>query len=213
MEARVLKGVPSVERLESLGIDPDWLRQSVKAAELARDACSPLAPPTFPGLSAWSHRIERLRALSAPSGWTPVNAWNMPMVESPDGQISIVCIMGDEATGLEGPPPKTKRDRGPVTESAVSANGEQLSFLADLPGYIEKRQPLSHPFTFVLLSYRSGRTVRCELSLPHSMDEKGRVSEWTERILLDPVDLEPQVLAPEEPASPKIDIDVRRKQG
>jgi hypothetical protein len=213
MEPQLFTGLSGVERVEALGIDPEWLRQAVKAGEVARDGCSPLTPLTFPGLSAWANRIEHLRTVSAPLGWKPVNARNMPMVESPDGQVAIVCIMGDEATGLEGTQPKTRHDRGPVTKNAISSNWEQLSFLPQLPGFIETRQRLTHPFTYVLLTYRAGSKVRCELSLPRSMDEKGRVTEWAERILLDPIDLEPQLLVPEAPTSPRIDVEVNRKQG
>lgn len=189
MEARVLKGVTAAERLEALGAAEEWFREAVKAGELARDACSPFHAPTFPGFSSWSHRVERLRFLSRSAGWKPVNFKNMPMAESPDGQIAIVCIAGDDRVGLEGPPPKTRRDRGPVTENAVGQNAEQLSFLHLLPGLIEKRKKLDHAFTYVLLTCRSGSIVRLELSLPFSIDADGRVAEWTERILLEPVDL------------------------
>lgn len=56
MEARVLKGEAAGERLAALGAKEEWFRDAVKASELARDACSPLHAPTFPGfnvLVAW----------------------------------------------------------------------------------------------------------------------------------------------------------------
>lgn len=212
MEVRVLRGSTAAERLEALGAREEWFREAVKASELARDACSPLHAPTFPGFSAWSHRIERLRLLSRSAGWKPVNYKNMPMVESPDGQIAIVCISGDDRVGLEGPPPKTKRDRGPVTDSAVGQNAEQLSFLHLLPGLIEQRRKLDHAFTYVLLTYRSGSQVRLELSLPYLIDREGRVAEWTERNLLEPVDLEVSMALDKDQEPLQFEVEVNRKQ-
>lgn len=211
MEARILKGATAGERLEALGLNAEWLREAVKAGEVAR-ACSPLHAPTYPGFSAWSHRVERLRNVSGAAGWKPVNFKNMPMVESPDGQVAVVCIAGDDRVGLEGPPPKTRRDRGPVTESAVGQNAEQLSFLHLLPGLIEQRRKLEHAFTYVLLTHRSGSLVRLELSLPSSIDEEGRVAEWTERIILEPVDLNESPLLGQDQEPLQFDVEVSRKR-
>lgn len=194
MEARVLKGITATEALAALQINPEWLRASLVAGEIARDGCGPLLPTTFPGLSGWAHTIERLRLEAGPHGWRPITVRNMPMIESPNGQVAIVSIRGDEAVGDELRSPRTRRDRGPVTARALRSNAEQLSFLGSLPGLIEKRVTISHPFTFVLLSNRIGSKIHCELSLPLSMDEDNHVSQWVERIILPPIELQSSLL-------------------
>ena len=94
-----------------------------------------------------------------------------------------------------------------MTQEAISNNWEQMSFLPLLTGLIEKRQKLSHPFTYILLWYGIGTTVRSELSLPFFMDEKRRVAAWEERIVVDGPGPGPQILEPESP----IEVEVTRR--
>jgi hypothetical protein len=203
----MLKGALGEERLSALKVDKEWLHDVATACLMAREGCNPLAPLTAPGFYAWSEGYARLRELSAPDGWKAVIWQGLPMIESPDGQVAIVLMAGDERTGLEGPDPKTKRERGPMTQEAISNNWEQMSFLPLLTGLIEKRQKLSHPFTYILLWYGIGTTVRSELSLPFFMDEKRRVAAWEERIVVDGPGPGPQILEPESP----IEVEVTRR--
>lgn len=206
-------------RLSQIGVDAQTLTTAVERGYSAWASCTPNHPPSFPGLSMWAETVRSLGDLLASRGWRRVNELNLPLVLSENGRLALTVSTADEATGLPQGNPCTVSAKGPKTASAVSDN-RQLQLFPDVdPGV---RHALSEEVnapdrsTWILLLHRdlTKREVRFELSRPIAMAEDGRVDGWAERILLDPIQIDPSAgLMPskDNPQSPEIDLEVRRR--
>lgn len=148
------------------------------------DECTELDPPGARGQVRHMRSVRYLREALIPSGWTADDSGNTGAIVSPDGTISIVVASGDASVGRLGQSPRTKYPKGEVTHRRVRQN-VQLSLFEDPSGTSpESDSEQSHRQTWVLLQYPDGDHVRAELSCPRGIDESGRISEWSERIIL-----------------------------
>lgn len=194
-------------RLAELGVSSQIIREAVLAGELARDGCTANDPPMLRGIASWGRTIRTLRELLGPEGWRRDDKDNFSTVVHPNGQLAIAAAVGDEHTAIPTLTPKTKHPKGGVTETAVE-NNQQLSLFSQT----ELAPPRQLRATWILLTCRRDGAVFIELSLPSRVGIDGRVNEWSERIILDPIESGDEVIEiPEAP--PAIEIAVRRKSG
>lgn len=204
-------------RLQELGLAEDLIREMVEYGLGARNACTALHPPSYPGYSQWAetHYAARLRLV--PRGWTADDTRNFSRIVSPDDRMAFTVSTGDENTGKPGlPQPCTKHPRGPETDLAIEMN-KQMS-LFDSPGDadFDSDAATSRPKreTWTLLVATTGTNVSYELSLGDDQDSQGRITSWSERILFPPLEIDPSTLSegtddgdgPEE-----IDVPVERR--
>ena len=197
-------------RLNSLGLAEDVLKDAIRAGYMAWDSCTELDPRMFPGLSMWAVTVRRLRQLLLVHGWTYSDEDNFPLTVSPDQNIAICVATGDKFTGDENNTPSTQSQKGPKSVHVVAVNTAQLQLDLSVP----KNETLIQEYsctTWLLLLHRTDTTVFCELSHPISMDEYQRVAGWQERLVLSPVEFEPDIFEITEDDSPDIDIDIRRR--
>jgi hypothetical protein len=172
------------ERLEGLGVSADILTQAVLVGEAARASCTFNDPPILPGVLAWGRTVRGLAELLAPKGWIRRDVGNFSTILDKRLGIAIAVATGDEATGLSSGEPRTKYPKGPNTVKVVAQNYRQLR-LFDEPG--DDKTPPEAVLTWILLIARVENEVRCELSLPDSIGDDGRVEGWRERIILPPI--------------------------
>ena len=199
------------QRLAELGIDPAILRRAVEAGEMAGDACTEHDPPGFRGYTQWGVCSRMVRIGLAPLKWTRRNRQNLPLAVSPDGKMCITVATGDAATGIEEANPQTKNPRGIVTQAAIIENINQLFLFEEMEKERAERESEVRALTWILLFHRDRDIIRCELSLPRAWDQQGRVSEWEERLILEPVGIaDVSRIMPEE-QGPAIDVEVERK--
>jgi len=107
--------------------------------------------------------------------------------------VAIVVATGDERTALADHEPGPKHSRGYATEQAIHANG-QLSFeFGTLIHVTQAGQAagLGALRTWLLLYYAAAGAFQVELSLPEAI-EGGRITRWTERILLPAIPRQPR---------------------
>ena len=213
MEAVVIRtDSDSAGRLSSLGLKGDLLREAAHHGLQYAFACTRHDPPVLPGIIAWGKAIRYLRDHLVPLGWTPRNPRNYAMVVHPDGHVAISVAAGDDGTGKEDVIPSTRSAKGPATREAVSSN--QLSF-AEIGESFPKPLPVAGLQTWLLLHFydEEAGEIRCELSLPAYVDSDGYVSQWLERIILDPVHLNGASLsdAEEEQEPESVDVKVERR--
>jgi hypothetical protein len=205
-------GAAAVAKLVELGLSVEIITQAVIYGQMERDACSVLDPPTFPGTTAWATTNRALRALLRRTGWKLSNTANFCTTISPDGEVAIMVSTGDDGTGKEHAVSNFKNRRGPRTREAVE-NNEQLLLFEVIP---DDTLPIVPSKTWILLIARKGDQVFCEMKLPRSMDEGGRVEAWAERIIIPTINLNDAPKTSRLPIEPEgganeIDIDVKRR--
>jgi hypothetical protein len=198
-------------RLDELGLEAEELTGSLLNGASAMALCTANHPPIYAGLTFWAESVRSLRDRKMGHGWTRSDARNYSTIVSPNRSIQIAIARGDEWTGIEKAPhgkPSTQHPKGNATELAVKAN-LQYSLFDEIPEPAEL--PDAPLITWVLLHYRLGHRIRCELSQPTRINTSGFVEEWAERIILNVIDVDPERISlPDEPPV-EPDVLVRRK--
>jgi hypothetical protein len=201
-------------RLAELNLEEEALKDAVRRGQLAFLSCTPNHPPQFPGMSAWAETVCALREILTPASWQRSNDNNYSLCLAPAGQMAIAVATGDEGTGRADTTPSTNARKGPRTFDAVAVNQLRFSFMDDpAPQRGAPAVANGGRETWVLLIHRAHDEVRCELSLPISMDEEGHIDAWRERILLGSIPLDGDIgeAVPAEPTLPDIEVSVRRR--
>jgi hypothetical protein len=175
-------------RLHALGLDEATVEEIVVHGLRARQACSPLSPPSYPGTVQWAETIVGSRMVLIPKGWTPNDDHNFSRIVNPAETVAIIVATGDEHTGIATGEPRTRYPKGPETTAAVQANVQMA-----LPGLaiarFERVSPLALE-TWIALLLTNDFECRYELSRPRQQDKEGRVIAWSDRILFPPVEIE-----------------------
>lgn len=202
-------------RLDALGLEEAQLADIVKRGYLAFISCTPNHPPLYPGFSAWATMVCGLREYLLPE-WERSDENNYSLVINPARNVAIAVATGDDGTGRRDAVPTTKSSKGPSTVGAVTSNQMQLELPYVFPPIAAPARPASadeQRMTWILLVHRAQGEVRCELSLPTSMGTDGRVDGWRERIILNAIPTDPEVLeiTPPQPPLPDITVDVKRR--
>lgn len=189
--------------LSSLGLERDHLQRAIAEGELQRRLASPFDVPTAGGFNAHTRTVRSLRETYVPRGWKQ-NDIGLSTIDSPDGRVAVAVVSGDARTGdQDALTVGTKRARGPATVEAVLENGQGRLF------------DLEPTVTWFLLVHSRSAGVWAELSLPHRIDEDGRITSWRERIILgriEPTEPTGDLVRPDDPPAPQpIDVPVIRR--
>lgn len=178
-------------RLTELGLTRAALRTAVERGQAAWAACTANHPRNFPGIAGWAEAVCALGDELAPNGWQRIEDNGQPLVVK--GDVALTAASGDENTGRNAESqPRTRASKGPVTVEAIHRNAylfPQMQEDADKKNALIQARAQN---TWVLLMHRDevAGEVRCELSRPIRMDQERHIVEWSERIILDPVDFE-----------------------
>lgn len=225
MEATVVikQPIEVVNELEALGLDADDLREAVRLADVFRGTLTPHHPIYFVGMAPQAETVKVLSDLLVPKGWVRRDINASPRLVSPNGLVSIAVNSGDEGTGRPLSIPRTRSAKGPTTQSDIKRNAEQVPLPMDVPVSYRPRRvmptdttptaitPLSATTTWFLLFFAASDEVRCELSLPVSMDEDDHASEWRKRIILPSIPTEPGPRLRKSQDEVDFDVPVMRK--
>lgn len=221
--AVVRQPVEVADRLAQLGLNEEVLRESAMVGVVAQRACTLNDPPTLRNLMPWGKTITGMRDRLLPTRkWRRCDVDNFSRVINDTMKVAVCVSTGDQKTGLAEGSPKTKYPKGPVLERAIDAN-QSFPFMADFRPVEDEEEITEVPdglTTYILLIARTRNEVRLELSLPSGIGFGGRVSEWTERIILTPLHLEPELTqtdpnqepGPSMDDAPTVDIDITRKE-
>lgn len=171
-------------RIEQLlGITVEHLARVTQAAAGGRNSATRFHPSSTPGSNMYSEGTAALRReLVNEPGWDFDEANQQPRTFNSDRRMTLIVQSGDEMTGIDGPrPPRSKHGKGQATRQKVDVNTQLRLF--DVAAREDFSSDLAF-HTWVLLVAEVDGELRAELSRPNGMDEAGRVSDWTERILL-----------------------------
>lgn len=183
-------------RLSELGLSVDVIARALRRADAETLTSTDLDPPIMEGLLRWGRTTRFLREELVGQGWSYDNPRNLARTIHPSGDFAIVVATGDEWTALADHEAGPKHSRGFATEQAIHANG-QLSFeFGSLIQVTRAGQAagLGGLRTWFLLYYAGEGAFQVELSLPEAI-ENGRITQWTERILLPALPREPRRVA------------------
>lgn len=213
---KVLEHESAISRLATLDLEVSPLTEVVSRSYQARISCSANHPPVVRGIWAWGEAVCALREYTLPRGWRRSDAKNYSLVINDERGIAIAVSMGDEATGVATASPTTSSQKGISTLLAVVANQAQLSLFEETETVVATPSdvPTGEIVTWILLIHRAPHEVRCELSLPSSINFDGRIDRWHERIILPAIPLggdQIEMPVPAPPDTPDIVVDVQRK--
>lgn len=201
--------------LEEIGLEEALLQESIRQAHLFRVRITPNHPRIYPGLVMWGEIVAALRNLLRSRGWYRPEAGNYELTVNDKLNIAIAVASGDEATGNPSLTPSNRSPKGRNTVEAVEANRQLDMFSELLPELPESDDSTSNQQTWVLLHFTDAikREIRLELSRPFAISADGKISDWSERIILGSIPTGEDDLPVESPQGPSIDFDVRRKAG
>jgi len=202
-------------RLTQLGLDDSLLQESVRQAHLFRARITPNHPRIYPGLVMWGEIVAALRNVLRPRGWYRPEVGNYELTVNDDLNLAIAVASGDEATGTPYGNPSNRSPKGKNTVEAVEAN-RQLDMFSDLlPELSQADDSDTNQQTWVLLHFTDAgkQEIRLELSRPSAIGDDGKISDWSERIILGSIPTGDDDVSVESPQGPDIDFDVRRKIG
>lgn len=198
------------DRLAQLGLREDLLCEALLQAHLHRSRLTRNHPRIFFGLEMWGWSVASLREQLAPLGWLAADLGNFPLTVNEALGIAIAIASGDEATGNSLETPSNRSRKGRNTVDAVEMNRQADMFAEFLP---QSRKEPEAKDTWVLLHFSDTvkRELRMELSRPSDIGDDGRITTWTERIILGSLPLDGDSVEIMPPSGPDIDIDIRRK--
>lgn len=174
--------------LAEMGLTEQILSDSARAGHEAAAGATRHHPKSYAGYIAWSETMKALRDFLAvnPHKWEIDDIKGQPLVVNPKGTIVLTVASGDEATGRPGNTrPKTKSTKGPVTLNAVASNRGWLFPELELDELVRINASKQRETWFLLICRDDKKQeTRCELSCPILTDSRGRISDWSKRIIL-----------------------------
>jgi hypothetical protein len=205
-----LDPITVADRLEQLGVTQDALRESIYQAHLQRTRLTPNHPRIFPGLEMWGWSVASLREQLRPLGWFRIDVANFPLTVNETLGLAIAIASGDEGTGDPHAQASNRSKKGPNTVDAVETNQQFDMFAEFLP---QTKEDAAGNDTWVLLHYTDStkQEIRIELSRPSEIGDDGKISAWSERIILPSISFDGDPVEILTPSGPDIDIEIRRK--
>lgn len=209
--AIVLSDLDDVEsRLAELTLTRAAFIDAVTQGHLRRSYLTRNHPPIYHGIVMWGEVVAALRERLAPLGWFRREPDVYPLTANEAQCMAIVVASGDEHTGnLAGTPPSTRSQKGRNTVQAVAVNINLDLFPEALP---EQDETDSRESTWLLLHHTDGarKEIRIELSRPADIGG-GKITAWSERILLGSIPLGDDWVDLAPPDAPDIDFEIHRK--
>lgn len=197
-------------RLNDLALTEVALREAILQAHLQRSRLTANHPRIFPGLEMWGWAVASLGDLLRPLGWLREDVGNFPLTTNDNLSLAIAVAAGDEATGNPFAVPSNRSRKGKNTIDAVELNQQFDMFPEFLP---TADQDTEGRETWVLLHHTDPvkKEIRIEISRPSEIGEDGKISAWSERILLGSIPFDGDTIEVIPPSGPDIQIDIRRK--
>lgn len=211
MNATVLFDNPEeiASRLEQLGVNERALREAIYQGHLQRTRLTLNHPVIYHGLNMWGEVVAALREQLRPLEWVREDIGSYALTAHEELKLAISVASGDEATGNPSAHPSNRSRKGRNTVDAIEAN-RQLELFEQLP---PEDQVEEGKQTWVLMHHTdtSRGEIRVELSRPSSIGKDGKINEWAERIILNSIPFDDDLVEIYAPNGPDIDIDIRRK--
>jgi hypothetical protein len=202
--SRVYEGEAAESRLQELGVPgSEVLVDAIGYGAAAARSVTAKHPVSYRGLRLWAEATAYLRfELKHP--WQPETILGVDLVVEQQRGIGIIVTKGDGATGNRSYAPQVVYERGEVIQRLINGSLDTLFTVGERPRWE----------VWFLLHHLARESCPAELSRPLSIDPRGWVTGWHERILLPAADPFARRVA-EVPVpgqgGPEIDVPVTRR--
>lgn len=158
----------------------------------------------------WGEIVAALREQLRPFGWVRQEVGGYASTVHEERGLAITVASGDEATGNPSAQPCNRSRKGRNTIEAIEAN-RQLELFDTLPA--ETQDEADGKQTWVLIHHTDivRGEIRLEFSRPSNIGKDGKISEWSERIILGSIPFDDDLVEIYPPSGPDIEINIRRK--
>lgn len=197
-------------RLEQLGVTEGVLREAIYQGHLHRTRLTLNHPRNFPGLVMWGEVVAALRDQLRPLDWVRQDVGSFPVTVNEPLNLAIAVASGDEATGNPYAHPSNRSKKGRNTAEAIEANRQMVLFDEFLQ---QVKDDVGGNQTWILMHYTDTAKgeIRFEFSLPAGIGDDGKITSWSERILLSSISFVDDLVEILQPGGADIDIEIRRK--
>ena len=173
---------------------------------------SELHPKGFGGTSAWANGTYALTETLTPLGWVREDPRNQPRLVFEKKGLAVTLSSGCPLTGVNHPhlQPRTRNEKGSQTARSVNFNARQ-SDMFQVTNEVKLELKSSRENNLWILLYYidiDNGELRYELSLPLSMDERGKVNKWVMRYIFPAIQLKVEFDVGEDDGSEYFDNDV-----
>lgn len=197
-------------RLDQLEVNEVALREAVYQGHLQRTRLTLNHPAIYHGLNMWGEIVAALREQLRPLGWSRQEAGGYALTIHEERGLAITVASGDGATGNPSAHPCNRSRKGRNTVEAIEAN-RQLELFETLPPEAQDEADGKQTWFLVHHTDTVRGEIRLELSRPSSIDKDGKISNWSERIILGSIPFDDDLVEIYAPSGPDIEIDIRRK--
>jgi hypothetical protein len=190
-------------QLQQLGkLTQEDFQQAISAANLSRADETAHSTKGYAGSTFYSNLIKQLRDILVVKGFKPHTHQNIELVLN--DTVAIAVCKGDENTGKTTQDPHSARKKGGVTlalfglsQNELPQNGELFEESDSLKinrGKLQLEIDGKERDVWVLMHYsqkiaNGEYRVKAELSQPSTYDNKGRINFFSNRIMLELMDL------------------------
>lgn len=200
--------------LEMIGVTANQLREIVSKGQMIRNTVTPNHPITAAGTFAYHETVKAKRDTLLPLGWTRQTVNNCELTAHPVKNITISVSGGNGETGNQYGIPETKNPKGSQTELLVIENSYQDDMFAPKNDLAAGRFDEIVCQNWILLYHHDPlrNEVRIELALPTSIGRNGKINGWHLRLIIDPIQLNPEPDAIYKPDyAPESEIRITRR--
>lgn len=196
-------------RLAQLTLTRAAFIDAVTQGHLRRSYLTRNHPPIYHGTVMWGETVAALREQLAHLGWFRREPDIYPLTANEEQCMAIVVASGDEHTGTLHGTPSTRSQKGRNTVQAVAVNNN-LDLFPECPPQQDETD--SRESTWLLLHYTDSarKEIRIELSRPADIGA-GKITAWSERILLGSIPLDDDWVDMAPLDTPDIDFEIHRK--
>jgi hypothetical protein len=195
-------------RLGTLGLRQELLHEALRQANLYRARLTAHHPRLYRYQVMSGETVAALRDQLAPLGWEKSDDGNYELSVHGTLNIAIAVASGDSGTGHASRTPSNRSPKGRHTVHAVETNRQQDLFAELLPQKPQEERCIE---TWVLLHNVTSTEIKAELSRPSDINEDGKITAWSERIILGSLPLDCEKVQINSPKLPDIDITISRK--
>ena len=201
-----------LRRLAELGLPPTLLATSLRVGYVESDLTTEAHPVTYPGIVVWGETTGVLRTGLVQLDWKLDDTDNIARAISPNGNVTVVVVSGNEYTGLRNRHEymDARRPRGPAGVRIVKQNMQYELLLEEAVSHARNDLVDNLGGTWFLLHYRVDDIIRSELSYAKAVDTAGQLIAWKERLILPDIDLLDPPSATTN-TSPDVDVPISRR--
>ncbi|SDZ41488.1 hypothetical protein SAMN05421504_115137 [Amycolatopsis xylanica] len=183
--------------LARLGLRREDLYVAVRKGVEERGLVTEFDPSTADGLRDWMARVRELRRLYHRKGWTPENRANAPFMVSPDGDVYVGVMQGNEHTGNPDGRLESYHEIGSVNANLTAHNDLVGMAIPGIDEYLGLGKAEVAKTWFVVTRYEEDKTgerrVHLEVSQPAPTSQGQKITSWAKRLCLEPIGFKPVV--------------------